>query len=317
MTWKPHPRELTQEVFAANGTIDGMRINKAIKEIVDAMNNVDRGYIFEKWVENKVVRNITPVQNTGSATIVHHDRPWLRSFNHVNDIFNTAAGEDADIVNPHREKSYRAEGQPEEYAAAVPPSDATLQYIWSETLFFSAPVILIDWQLILMVEGAGANTGIGSGVFINDWEYGNDDTKPEGVAVGNPRKDFAMLVAIDSPLDLEDRSLSDVVLVRKYFSLREAQISQAGWPAAGWNDGFPGGYPMGAIHGMHQRMPLYLPVHANSRVRFSLVHPFYPDDAGADNRGWNINTASQRRPGQSCTWNQTLHFLEPVENGQD
>lgn len=304
MTWKVHPRELTQEVFADRATIDGMRLNKAIKDVISKINKLDRGYIFEKWMESRIQRNWMPAQDFSA-----HRWPWLRAYNQVTDIY-TDSGEESDISNPHREKSYRIEGLADEPIGD--PLVVPTQLIWSETLFFSQPAILVDWTLLLLTEGAGAHGSLGD--YINNWEFGVDDTKPEGFGTGDSRQDMSMLISVDNPLDQEDRSLSDIIAVQYEFSLKESKFCQFGWPA-GVTEGYPNAtvFSMGALKGMCRMVSLYIPIHAKSRVRISVVIPDY-NDAGADTRGWNVN---QNIPWGNQAFNQTLTFLEPLEDGKD
>lgn len=298
------PRELTQEVFAEESTIDGMRLNKAIREIVNALNKVDRGYIAEKWTEQTIIRNWMP-EKLGKASRL----PWLRAYNHFSDI-GPEGGDPEDISNPHREKGYDVPEMPTRYdPIGGSPHSTKLQYIWSETLYFSQPAILVDWQLIMLIEGLGATGTLGF-YEPSNWSWQAVPGLPEGEKLGDFHRDMSMHIAVDSPLDLGDRSLSDLVAIQRRFTLNYSRITalKAGWPAAGWTDAYPTGFPMGALKGFYRDIPLYIPIHARSRVRFSLVIPYW---AGEPLGGW------KQIPWHQQTFNLTVSFLEPVENGKD
>ena len=164
----------------------------------------------------------------------------------------------------------------------------------------------------MLTDGAGASV---TPRYENQFEYGADDIRPEGVNAGAPRKDLSIHISVDSPLDLEDRSLSSLVMLQSGFSLRESKICQFGWPAGGWSDGYPSGHKQGALHGMYRPNKLYIPVHADSRVRVSVVIPYYNETIVADNRGWS--EGGTEVPWWNQTFVQTLSYLEPIENGKD
>lgn len=301
-------RELTKEQFVKGGTIDGRRLNKAIKEIVSKLNQLDRGYIAEKWTEGRIVRNWRPCQDR-----VDDSWPWLRAFNTEADIY-TGAGDQEDISNPHREKGYYTPGIAESDPDYIPGTTAA-QYIWSESLYFSQPAILLGWDLFMLVT---ANSALLLG-YLNDWVYGANDLKPEGVDEGDPRRDMSLHIAVDSPLDQEDRSLSSLVACKYEFSQREARLTQADWPLAGWVDGYPASFAQNPLRGLYVHHPLYIPIHANSRVRVSIVIPDHKETGGLDEHGgwYRTDEINAVAPWNNSTFNMTLGFLEVVENGKD
>lgn len=299
------PRHLTKEIFTEDGTIDGIRLNRAIRQIIDQLNKVDRGYVAEKWTETKMVRNYIPDQR--SQTLRY---PWLRAYNTDIDIF-AETGDSGDISNEHREKSYSTNGMPTRYNNGT-PKDVTQQHIWSETFYFNQPAILVNWNLLMRVEGLG-RWGTPTKL-VNDWLWSSNP--PDGESVGDPHRDFAMTISVDSPLDLGDRSMSDLVAVQHNFSMADSQVSHTDWPATGWATGYPTGYlggafPAGALKGMYRDIPLYLPIHAGSRVRLSLVIPWWSISSGPRG-GWDYLSTFDAQ-----MFNQVLHVLEPIENGKD
>lgn len=296
-----HPRDLTKEIFANNATIDGMRLNKAIKEVISEMNNVKRGYIADKWVENRIIRAYQP---TNKYNINGHKWPWLRAFNRTSDI--SAGTTVTTRANKHREKGYARKPFQDENEASGPLD--TQQYIWSDVLYFKQPAILIDWTLIMQVDGTGS---IGA-FFENDWDTGLDDYGN----VNQARRDMVMRISVDSPLDSEDRALGSTVAIQRDFSLRDSQISTFGW-GGGFTDGYPAGYPSGPLHGVFRRLDMNIPVPAGSRVRTALIIPYYDDTSAADNRGWHKGSVLKDRPWFNQMFNHSLSFLEPVENGKD
>lgn len=296
-------RRVTKEQFGKGGVINPRRIEKALLDATSTLNNLPRGRIQEKWTPTQFVRSWSPIPR-----VCHHRWPFMRSINDENDIY-TDSGDPEDISNEQREKGYYIDGLQE---VTGDPIDTPRHYIWSETLFFQNPVILVYWSLLMLVDGDSAVTP----AYLNDWEYGADDSKPEDGATGDPRRDFTRIISVDSELDREDRSLSDVVAIRRDFSLREAQLSQVGWslPSSG-NQGWPTTPAWGAMNGFYQDDILYIPIHAKSRVRISHVLPFYNDTMNSDHRGWNV--LGTEEPWWNQTFNMNLVALELIENGRD
>lgn len=277
MTWKPHPRHMTQEQFSEGTTIDGDRLDRALEEMVDHWNAIPKGDSRSLWVPTRYIQGYTPQDPDADAK---HHFPWL---DHCNDARQIAAGSTADITNPLREKGYVAPGiepMPDPSVARPPEGspDNSTHWQWTDAFAFRKPVIISDINLFLHVDHPVPNTTSGR-VFENDFLY--DYPAPEGFLTDDDSEDVAVLLAVDSVFKPEDRSLASQALIRRGFRVNREVLWQCAtggnprsWPIA-FNDGAPPDYPGGPLYGIFINLHVNQPIPADSRVRVARVLPHY------------------------------------------
>jgi hypothetical protein len=101
MSWKKHPRHLTDEQFSDSTTIDGNRLDNAMSDIVRRFNAVEKGDIANRFVQTQFVAGWSPQQ----ASVSSHRWPWLDALNLSNG--SSVAGAEPDSVNNRfRTKGY-------------------------------------------------------------------------------------------------------------------------------------------------------------------------------------------------------------------
>ncbi len=290
--WSAHPRVITDEQFTDGTTIDGSRLQKALKDMETRFNNIPRGDLSTQWLPTQFIAGWSPQRPDLPR---YHTWPWHRSLNFEQDIL-IDAGDIDNVTNRHREKGYRVPGIDPDF---IEPGLqlAETQLIWDQTFFFSDPVILVDWTLFLITD----STQVLNRYYTNDWTFTGPDT-PDGFSIGDLTKDLILNISVDSDLDREDRSLADIVVKRSKFTVALQTVSQIDWPAAGWPD-MSTPYPGGPPHGIVVTMPLYVPIHQRSRVRMSIVIPRYRPLVGS---GWTVN------PYTNQVVNNCLTVLEPL-----
>tara|TARA_R110002020_G_scaffold264832_1_gene479586 strand:- start:15288 stop:16229 length:942 start_codon:yes stop_codon:yes gene_type:complete len=311
MSWSAHPRTITNEQFTDGTTIDGDRLQKALKDLESRFNDIPRGDIKTKWLPTQFISGWSPTPPQPSV-FPFNDQSWpfLRSINQVNDIV-TDAGDLSNITNKNREKGYRIPGiDPDIAEPDVGLSGDPQQYIWETTLFFSDPVVLVDWTVFLIID----SPQILDRYYKNDWTWHGPDT-PEGISVGDLTKDLVLNVSVDCELDREDRSLSDVEVKKSNFKVALKKFSQIDWPnpLLFTPPEMSVLYAGGPLAGVALPLSLYVPIHQRSRVRLSIIFPKYPPTyvntpppfAGAP-QAWT------EYPWSSQVMNSCLTVMEPI-----
>ena len=145
--WSAHPRAITDEQFTDGTTIDGSRLQKALKDMETRFNNIPRGDLSTQWLPTQFIAGWSPQRPDLPR---YHTWPWHRSLNFEQDIL-IDAGDIDNVTNRHREKGYRVPGIDPDF---IEPGLqlAETQLIWDQTFFFSDPVILVDWTLFLITD---------------------------------------------------------------------------------------------------------------------------------------------------------------------
>ena len=99
-------RIITDEQFSNYTTVDGNRLDKALQDTEDSVNNIKNGQLGTRWTQSQIVmgwqtgsvRNAPGVASTSAA--YRNQAPWLRFYNSEAD----RVGTEGTIAHPFRVK---------------------------------------------------------------------------------------------------------------------------------------------------------------------------------------------------------------------
>ena len=318
MTWKKNPRVLTKEQFSTGTTIDGNRIDNALDDVVERVNDIPYGDLRKRWVpityvagwtpqSPAAISDATPEPTGGGAShpsdhggiYATHHWPWLRLTNWYGEATSgTSGASTTDPVWPSNYYRLKGAGIPGVYPyghaelQAAPPygyaaTPINYQLAWTRSWFFENPTILDSINLILEVD----HTEMTTSVFNND--FGFEGVTPPGSQFTSAR-DLVVTASVDSEFAREDRNMSDVEILRKGFFIKDSDfshlaLSKASTSATTYHDMTPSvgisPVPASTIQGAHIRLErLNIPIHQNARLRIAVVIPDYQNYLdGSDN----------------------------------
>tara|TARA_R110000824_G_scaffold346368_2_gene533190 strand:- start:1087 stop:2118 length:1032 start_codon:yes stop_codon:yes gene_type:complete len=343
MTWRRNPRTITKEQFSTGTTIDGDRIDNALDDVVERVNDVSHGDMKKRWVPITYVAGWTPqspatiedappasipagASELGRVAAMHH-WPWLRVRNYNGQVaagtLGATLGDDVVFTNPYRLKGVVAPGvHPYGLAEVSDPADFTVstapdgeQYAWTRSWFLEKPSILDAIDLVFELDHADATDDI----YRNSFLYG--DPAPDGYLQDSDDHGLAITAAVDNEFDRESRNMADIEVLRKRFAINNSSFSTLPLPVTDTNyvDFLPScdnAVPCFAstIQGVHIRLrDLNIPIHQNARLRVSVVIPSYPTDLQPS--GWNANDNSKPFPWLQQKVHMTVTMLEEVTSG--
>lgn len=351
MTWRKNPRTLTKEQFSTGTTIDGDRIDNALDDVVERVNDIPYGDLRKRWVPTTYVAGWTPQSpgcissatadpTSGSDSSVHggvygtHHWPWLRVRNATYEIADGTEGsstnDDNKTTNPYRLKGVGVPGVHPFGYAEISASDwqpgslpVGLQLAWTRSWFIDNPSILDSIDLILEVD----DPSYAHKVFENTFEFTSSSQVPEGYPDLNSR-DLVITAAVDSEFAREDRNMADIEVLRKGFVIENDAFSRLALPTHGstYQDMEPefnsvsDKAPGTTIQGAYVKLrDLNIPIHQNARLRVSVVIPSYQSQSitGAVQRtsGWNPNNFSAKYPWMQQKIHMAVTMLEEVTHG--
>jgi hypothetical protein len=290
MTWKKHPRHITDEQFSDGTTIDGNRIDTALSDVVRRFNAVEKGDLSNRFVQTQYVSGWSP-----QTTAAKHSWPWLTGHNTAGFVAGSAPDS---VSNPYRTKGYQTPGMDVSTTGSV-------QKIWSTSYYMRRPAILSDLVLFMHID----NPDAGTRTYANTFKYGS--SPPEGFSQYDGNKDFAIVVSADSPFSPEDRSQNNVVLHRANFDLAREWVTGIRKNSTTSSEMYPQNPPWceadtGGLWGVCLPLrDLNAPIPRDTRVRIDVVIPQY---AAANVGGWETdNPWAQQR------FDMAVTFLEEVE----
>ncbi len=303
MTYRPHPRHMTDEQFSDSTTIDGSRIDSAMEEVERHFNNVPQGDVRTKWVPSSYVMSWCPAPV--AAAFKPHSFPWLKC---VNDSTNTVGVSPDSFSNAFRVKGFDCPGlNPVAQSGTVTASqEMNRQYHSTAAIEFFRPAIITHVDVMLLVDDRG---GRGVTSYANTYQYGATKSPP-GFNAGSSSKDFNFTIQVDSPTGPEDRQLSPIEMIRHDFTLNFSQASNIQWPAAGsFSDMLPSGFPSLGFSGVVEKIQGPFPIHRNGRVRLTMTIPPSIDNTSA-NRPYDSSWGAE--PWATQQFNVTMHVLEEL-----
>ena len=345
MTWKKNARTITKEHFSDGTTIDGNRIDTALDDVVDRVNEVPYGDLRKRWVPITYVAGWTPqapdtietkltTDSDGGKVAATHHWPWMVVRNTGTDQVakstTGATSTDDDLVtNPYRIKGAQAPGVFPFGGATISASTYDFstdpiggQYAWTRSWFLEKPSILDAINLVFELDHASAPTGPPNDkVYTNSFLYGT--TAPEGYAASSNDQGLAIIATVDNEFDREDQNLADIEVMRKTFSINSDKLSPL--PLSVKSDTAPTyddfapkpqvntGVGASTVQGVRIHLDsLNIPIHQNARLRVSVVIPLYP--TALTTCGW-IPNATYPYPWLQQKVHMTVTMLEEVTSG--
>jgi hypothetical protein len=329
MAWRKHNRHVSKQQFADSTTIDGSRVEDALQDVEDHVNEVPLGDIKQRFVQTQFVAGYSPhaeawadgtdqptetgnVEELGaqeSTALTGTIFPFLPVYNSAKNLSQIAPIVTPEsFTNPHRVKGYRIPGvdiEPENGfgfeqvgVGSVPAKiyEEEGQYSWEMSWAFRRPVIFTNISIFLMVDDTG-NGQIPSGTttlmpFRNDFLFDNPPNANPPYATGSPSEDLWVQLAVDDLFLKEDRSLTNVEVTRHRFQITKENVSVIDWTTfASGSDMEPTLYPGGHPKGCAINLNCNVPIPEDSRVRMSLMLPKY-DSQESDSSppsGWPVH----------------------------
>lgn len=352
MTWRKNPRTITKEQFSTGTTIDGDRIDNALDDVVERVNNIPYGDLRKRWVPTTYVAGWTPqspfclssdtpsptsgasASSSGGVYGTHH-WPWLRV---LNDHLNVADGTDGSSVSDDVEPTNRyrlkgvsvpgihpfgfAEITGSTYTPGATPRDQ--QFAWTRSWFVENPSILDAIDLILEVDDP--SLALGEEVFSNTFAFSALNQVPEGYPDVNSR-DLVVTATVDSEFAREDRNMADIEVLRKGFVVGNDAFSRLALPTTAGSDyqdmspqvkNASDKMPSCTIKGPYIKLRnLNIPIHQNARLRVAVVIPSYVSIINTVTRtsGWNPNNNSAKYPWMQQKIHMAVTMLEEVTHG--
>ena len=290
MVYDPALRKASKEQFAEGCSIDGLRVDKAMEEIVHRHNHIRRGDLKTRYVRQTYSWGWEPPTEDGAITETE-DRPatkmpFIRSHNSERDVYGSPSPPDdyaTNGENPWRNKGFDVTTiNPEQ----DPDPTVTVthdQYVWTTAIAFSQPVVLDSIYLLLAVDDT----------YSNNFKYPN----PAGPGLISPATqitdqedyitDLVVQMQADSSLGYNNATLSDLMVNKWNFRADSALFRQ--YTPIGV-DMFPNtiiNFPDGIV--VHLK-DLNVPLPSNSRVRFSVIIPYYNPATYNVAGSWNVGS---------------------------
>tara|TARA_R110000737_G_C14583773_1_gene486184 strand:- start:267 stop:1181 length:915 start_codon:yes stop_codon:yes gene_type:complete len=164
-------RILTDEQFSNYTTVDGNRLDKALQDTEDLVNNTDDGLLGTRWMQSQIVMGWTPLATlkiftgggiTSAAYRCQH--PWLRFYNSDADKIGTGT-----IAHPFRVKGTGTTSHDWILNTTNPwvpaDTDKTI-WVWTTKLYVTDPVIIDSIDLNMHYLDGAPNTFPGN-LFMN------------------------------------------------------------------------------------------------------------------------------------------------------
>ena len=318
MAWRRQPRNLTKELFYDGTTIDGSRLEKAVGEVVDGINELDKGNTKQRFVATQYHAGFNPQDRSASAQ--YGKFPWLKMRN--DDVLGSSV--EGAPFNILRFKGTMVPGIENFQSTVGATTSLGDQFAWTRMFHFSRPAILYGVSVMMHIDGgAGATrpyTGTHNVALIPyTYNIAVSGEPPPGFAADADTVDIPVVLDVMNPGSPEDAELTDVEVTRTQWVVNEEMFSLiAPSPvAAGWTDMAPpydstgGGAPN--LHGralggrIVEYRDLNIPIHEHGRVRLAVSIPLY-DGTKYTQGTWGTI------PWYLQAWSITLTVLEEVQS---
>ena len=315
MTWRKHNRHVSDQQFSDSTTIDGSRVEDALQDLEDHVNEVPKGDIKQRFMQTQVVAGYSPQSEAwtdgtdlyGSVSVNNVEEladhvstavtgtmfPFLPVYNSASNLSQLApVVAPESYTNPHRLKGYQTPGvsiEPTNGSGfeqnGVPPVPTRIyesdgQYSWEMSWAFKRPIIVANVSIFLMTDDY-ANAAISAATkelmpFRNDFLFDKPPIANPPYTAGSPSEDLCVQLLVDDAFMKEDRSLTGINLMRHRFQITKENVSSIAWTThAGASDMEPTLYPGGNPKGCVIDLDCNVPIPEESRVRLSLMIPKY------------------------------------------
>jgi len=313
MAWRRHTRNLTKEVFYDGTTIDGSRLEKAVNEVVEGVNDVKKGNTKQRFVATQYHSGFNPPNRDNTSPPNYSKWPWLQLKNNATSSSMGVVPESAP-TNPQRLKGTSVPGISQQLPALGD------QYVWTRTLYFDKPVVLHGVSIFLHNDtGANADrpypgTYVTGGPFPYTYYSPTSAEPPQGFGAASSTVDLPIVLDVMNPGTPEDAEMTDVEFTRTLYTVN-GETSSTYTPnatATGWNDFQPhyNSEDVTDVRPLHGRVVEYrglnIPIHQRARVRLAIALPLY--DGTTYTRGtWGED------PWYLQAWSSTITVLEEVQ----
>ena len=292
MSYQKEPRKITKEQFASTTTVDGSRIDECMEDVVNRVNNVQKGDIDTAWTQTAFHAGWQPKGRTfpwdaddpeDTYNFKHH-YPWLSVKNTVDtpegqltlDSSNNLTSAPDKVQNLYRFKGYENKNGG---AVISTQSDLALQspYIsssykrwrwrrgWSTLFYFVEPVIISQISMIVRADGPDSPLG---------------NNRPYKFTTNNSNHYGTLLLDVADPNSTEDKQLDTQEYIRteypfegNVFNYHGADVFGSAFPDMIPSVKVGGSMPYGRMDGIAVIDEVNIPVPANSRVRLSVIIP--------------------------------------------
>jgi hypothetical protein len=318
MAWKKHNRHVTQEQFSDGTTIDGSRVERALQELENHVNEIPEGDIKNKFTQTQFVSGWMPhaegwadgsdyATSTGgnynvelgvreSTGVTGTIFPFLPVYNSAKNLSQVApVVEPPSYTNKHRHKGYQTAGVPvnpgdgfgfeQTGGTNVPASiyEDTGQYSWQNAWSFKRPVVVKNLTIFMLTDSidiAGYSAAKKNRMpFRNDWAF---DNPPIPYSAGSYSEDVSIELSVDDLFLSENRALNNSEIVKHKFAVGQDNISQILQPIENsTSDMKPDFFPGGRVKGIYISVDCEVPIPQESRVRMSLMLPKYDKQGGS------------------------------------
>ena len=344
-------RKITDNQFSDKTTIDSNRLDDAIDNVTERINNVQKGDIKQRFIESQLVsgwmvcRGNSTLGENGYQWGYHgtgtgqNPFPWLRTANTTNDEVNAKGCTNEyrvkGIFNPYfsnHESPFSGDAREEAWTGTN--TRGSTQYVWTQSHQQegdkSAILNAINFQMIY--DGRyTANGGYTAGtpVYGDEYQYGALDAVAQRwlgldfAYEGWPLKDMHVVVDVDFPLDPEERKLNSKIVGRHMWRIDSDMISfyqiptddmllsRTMWPEVSNSGLVP---HLAALSSVSINLKdLAIPLPPGARLRWRLVIPRYGNPNNPDLAPETIMVEPWcLDPMARYSWGSTLSLLEEI-----
>ena len=255
-------RKITKHQFQKDTTIDGNRIQDAMNDVADRINDVPLVDLRKRMVKVQYVGGFNP-NKAGYIRAGYNERQYLRnspflgSYNKAPSTSGWLGG----VENPHRFKGYKVNDNinPVEFDVDLTGTVAGTQgtyWTMEIPLDFVKPVIITDLVFYILVddyykytndfgdeETGGAVPAYNAG---NQFQWGQASSIPADAEQWNWTNDIQIQLLVDNPYKPEDRTLADVEVHKVDFAANsQLTVTPSFWGANAWEPAkYTGGVDM-------------------------------------------------------------------------
>lgn len=271
-------RKVTHNQFSDGCTIDGARIEDALEDLENRVNEIPLGDLGNRFVQTQYIASFLP--NVSGVT---RDAPFEPSTNKTSDVRTITGGSMPDEFN-----------NPKRFKGIAKTKELDEMLVWTISIYKKKPVILYAVDVLMVVDNEYDNN------FIYDGTGGTP--RPSNKDLNDPVDDVDVIVSVDNPWQLENRALNSVIFAKHKFKALSYEISKASLTIN--NDMSPSHPQNEVIDGIAMTITdLNIPIHRDARLRFAVGVPDWTDNY----EPWST------QPVQKQVWTTVLTFLEELQ----
>ena len=277
MTYKKSNKSTTNEQFSDNTTIDGLRVEKALDDALNKVNNLQSSDLSTRYVKSQFVAGWSASQGyTPGGPIAPQWAPRLPFLSVVNNQGNTVSTGaytfDERGQNEWRHKGFNVSNiNPANTDPSATPVNEG-QWAWTTSYEFNKPVILDEITYNIRTD---------NGAWLELRNRGTPAQNPESIFTGNNWvDDIVVQLLVDSNFNVENASQSDLEL-NKWHWTADSFIINGGIHNP--SDDMRPNIATSALEPLSglsiELKDLNIPIHQFARVRVALILPSYDEVA--------------------------------------